>query len=203
VVSSLIVAITGASGAVYGARMLSALCGGGHDVSLIITEPAKLVLKHELDWDLNCGSAEVPVRVRNFIGVPDASIAYFANEDIGAVIASGSYRCDGMIVVPCTMGSLARIAAGTAENLLERAADVALKERRPLVLVPRETPLNQIHLRNMLFLAQVGAHIVPAMPAFYHQPREVVDLADFVVGRVLDVLNISHDLYKRWGAYDS
>jgi 4-hydroxy-3-polyprenylbenzoate decarboxylase len=198
--ASLIVAITGASGAIYGTRLLTALGRGGHEAYLIITETAKVVLREEAGWDLDCGAGEVPGRVRKLAGVPDARIAYFDNGDLGAAIASGSHQCDGMVVIPCTMGSLARIAAGTAETLLERAADVTLKERRPLVLVPREMPLNQIHLRNMLGLAQAGAQIVPAMPAFYHQPREIADLADFVVGKVLDQFRIDHDLYRRWRA---
>lgn len=194
----LTVAVTGASGSIYAERLLIALGRNGHEVSLIITEPAKLVLQEELGWDLNCDPETMAARISKYIGAPKANITCYANSDLAAPLASGSHRVDGMIVIPCTMGSLARIAAGTADNLLERAADVTLKERRPLILVPRETPLNQIHLRNLLSLAQMGVHIVPAMPAFYHQPRSIADLADFIAGRVLDLLKIPHDLYRRW-----
>jgi 4-hydroxy-3-polyprenylbenzoate decarboxylase len=119
-------------------------------------------------------------------------------DDWTAPIVSGSFKTDGMVIVPCSMKTLAGIASGFAENVILRAADVTLKEKRKLILVPRETPLNNIHLRNMLYLAKQGAVILPSMPAYYHKPKKMIGLVDFIVGRILDVLEIDHDLYKRW-----
>lgn len=199
--SSLIVAVTGASGAVYAKNMLQALHDLGHQVTFTVTEPGIRVLYEELGWKLpapdNPGFVEAVKS--NLKWNPDVELKYFDYRDIGAQIASGSAKTDGMIVIPCTVSTLSGIAAGASGNLVERAADVMLKERRPLVLVPRETPFNQIHLRNMLSLAQMGVHIVPAAPGFYHKPESIDDLVNFVVGKVLDLLNIEHNLFKRWG----
>lgn len=199
-----IVAITGASGSVYARRLLEVLLGSGHRINLIITEAGLQVVREELGWELTgLKAAEMAEHIGGYLyGAENAGgserLICYANNDIGAAIASGSVPCRGMIVLPCTMSTLSGIAHGAAGNLTERAADIMLKEHRPLLLVPRETPLNQIHLKNMLTLARMGAHIVPAMPAFYHRPESVADLVDFVVGRVLDLLGEEHNLYRRW-----
>ncbi|MDA8234042.1 MAG: UbiX family flavin prenyltransferase [Clostridia bacterium] len=198
--SAYVVAITGASGALYAQATLRALKDVGCRIYVTITGPGQRVLDYELGWLLTGTPGEKEARLRQLLGydAEDSSLRYFDWEDIGALIASGSAKTKGMIIVPCTMSTLSGIAVGRAGNLIERAADIMLKERRPLVIVPRETPLNQIHLQNMLTLAQMGVHIIPAMPAFYHHPQTIDDLANFMVGRVLDVFGLEHELYKRW-----
>ncbi len=192
-----VVAITGASGSVYGLRLISELLRSGERVSLILTSAGRQVLNHEtgLEW-----SAEIKVQ-RQQVQEYFTSIAVdcLAIDDFWTGAASGSAAADAMIVVPCSMGTLGRIAAGLSGNLLERAADVMLKERRNLLLVPRETPFNQIHLENLLRLSQAGAVILPAMPGFYHGPETIEDLVDFVVGKILDQLDVQHSLFTRWG----
>jgi len=180
----LTIALTGASGVIYGKRLLEELRNKKVETHLVISQAAKKIIKLEL------GASEKTLE----------KLATHVHEidDWSSPIVSGSYKTDGMVIVPCSMKTLAGIASGFAENVILRAADVALKEKRKLILVPRETPMNNIHLRNMLDLAQQGAIIVPAMPAFYHQPKNINDLVDFMVGRVLDVLGIEHNLYKRW-----
>jgi 4-hydroxy-3-polyprenylbenzoate decarboxylase len=192
-----VVAITGASGSVYGLRLISELLRSGERVSLILTSAGRQVLNHEtgLEW-----SAEIKVQ-RQQVQEYFASIAVdcLAIDDFWAGAASGSAAADAMIIAPCSMGTLGRIAAGLSGNLLERAADVMLKERRSLLLVPRETPFNNIHLENLLRLSQSGAVILPAMPGFYHGPETIEDLVDFVVGKILDQLDVQHSLFTRWG----
>ena len=192
-----VVAITGASGSVYGLRLISELLRSGERVSLILTSAGRQVMNHEtgLEW-----SAEIKVQ-RQQVQEYFASIAVdcLAIDDFWAGAASGSAAADAMIVAPCSMGTLGRIAAGLSGNLLERAADVMLKERRSLLLVPRETPFNNIHLENLLRLSQAGAVILPAMPGFYHGPETIEDLVDFVVGKILDQLDVQHSLFTRWG----
>lgn len=192
-----VVAITGASGSVYGLRLISELLRSGGKVSLILTSAGRQVMNHEtgLEW-----SAEIKVQ-RQQVQEYFASIAVdcLAIDDFWAGAASGSAAADAMIVAPCSMGTLGRIAAGLSGNLLERAADVMLKERRRLLLVPRETPFNNIHLENLLRLSQSGAIILPAMPGFYHGPETIEDLVDFVVGKILDQLDVQHSLFTRWG----
>jgi len=192
-----VVAITGASGSVYGLRLISELLRSGERVSLILTSAGRQVMNHEtgLEW-----SAEIKVQ-RQQVQEYFASIAVdcLALDDFWAGAASGSAAVDAMIVAPCSMGTLGRIAAGLSGNLLERAADVMLKERRRLLLVPRETPFNNIHLENLLRLSQSGAIILPAMPGFYHGPETIEDLVDFVVGKILDQLDVQHSLFTRWG----
>ena len=197
---SYIVAVTGASGALYAQNMLQALKDLDQEILLTITGPGFRVLQEELCWELpKAGSEDMVNAVRSCMGwSDDSSLRYFDYHDIGAEIASGSARNDGMIIIPCTVATLAGIAAGVSENLVERAADIMLKERRPLVIVPRETPFNRIHLKNMLELACMGVHIVPAAPAFYYKPESINDLADFIVGKVLDLLKIEHNLFRRW-----
>jgi len=180
----LIVAITGASGVVYGQRLLEVLRDKKVETHLIISKTAKKLIEHELKTTRKRLEAL-------------ASHVYDA-DDLTAPIMSGSFKTDGMVIIPCTMKTLAGIAHGYSDNLILRAADVSLKEHRKLVLVPRETPLNVVHLHNMLELARLGAIIVPAMPAFYHKPKKIQDLVDFVVGKALDVLGIEHKLFRRW-----
>ncbi|WP_166239366.1 UbiX family flavin prenyltransferase [Paenibacillus turpanensis] len=190
-----IVGISGASGAVYGIRLCEALLSLGEEVRLVITDAGWRVLKDEHGWQV---TNRLETLQAKFDGLP-GSWRYYPIQDIGAGIASGSYRTKGMVVIPCSMGTLGAIAGGLSDNLLERAADVMLKEGRKLILVPRETPVHAIHLQNMLTLAQMGATIVPAMPGFYHQPTSIEQMIDFMVGKVLDCMDIDHDLYKRWG----
>lgn len=189
-----IVAMTGASGAPYGLCLLEELLKQHHEVHLLVTEAGWRVLKEEHQW-------VVQLREQNFVerfGHLPGRLIFHSIKDIGAAIASGSFPCDAMVVIPCSMGTMARISQGLSGNLVERAADVMLKERKPLIMVPRETPLSPIHLENMLKLARYGVSIVPAMPAFYHQPNEIEDMVRFVAGKVLDLLGVQHDLYRRW-----
>lgn len=190
-----IVGLTGASGIVYGVRLLEVLLSSGTEVHLVMTDPARIVLEHELEWGFEQDWQET-VRKQ----LPQGSLKIYDNQDIAAPIASGSFRVDGMVVIPCTMAAISAFATGSSRTLMERAADVMLKEKKPLILVPRETPLSSIHLRNMLTLAESGAHIIPAMPAFYSQPESVDDLVDFMTGKVLDAIGLDHDLFERYGA---
>lgn len=192
-----VVAMTGASGSAYGLRLISELLRAGERVNLILTSAGCQVLYHEVGLDWSADIKELRHQVQEYF----ASIAVdcLAIDDFWAGAASGSAAADAMIVIPCSMGTTGRIAAGLSGNLLERAADVMLKERRPLVLVPRETPFNTIHLENLLRLSRAGAVILPAMPGFYHGPEKIDDLVDFVVGKVLDQLDVQHSLFERWG----
>lgn len=199
--SKYIVAITGASGSLYAAGLLRELLLADKKVVLLITEAAKLVLAQELQWQLPASAEEISSAVRLCVDVPDkGELVHYHINDISAPVASGSVKAEGMVVVPCSMGTMAHIAAGLSGNLLQRAADVILKEKRKLIIVPRETPFNIIHIKNMLSLAEAGAHILPAMPAYYHNPRSIEDLQDFLVGRILDTLGLQHSLYRPWGA---
>lgn len=192
-----IVAITGASGSIYGIRLIKALLSADCNVSLVISDTGKKVILHETGLDL-CGSEQASVKaVLKYFG-QNRAITLFDNHNLFSAIASGSSKNNGMIVAPCSMGSLSRLATGSSQNLLERTADVMLKEKRSLILVPRETPLNQIHLQNMLKLSKMNVDIVPAMPAFYQKPKSMEDLVDFVVGKVLDLLKVEHQLFERW-----
>jgi 4-hydroxy-3-polyprenylbenzoate decarboxylase len=190
-----IVGITGASGAPYGVRLIERLLDMKLTVHILITDAGWRVLKEEHGWDATRREQTIQQQFGNRGG----NYTIYPIADIGAKIASGSFRVDGMVVIPCSMGTLAAIAHGLSDNLLERAADVTLKEGRKLILVPRETPVHAIHLQNMLTLAQMGVHIVPASPGFYNQPSTIEDLIDFQVGKVLDIMGIDHDLYRRWG----
>jgi 4-hydroxy-3-polyprenylbenzoate decarboxylase len=195
------VVITGASGSVYGMRLIEQLVLAGHEVSVVFSDAGREVTAFELGFELPADDAKVAaVSLSTFLELPSAErirVAY--SGDLFDKIASGSHRTDAMVVCPCSMGFAASVAHGLADDLPERAADVMLKERRPLVLVPRETPLSLIHLRNLTACAEAGAIIVPAMPAFYAMPQSIDDLVSFVVGKVLDVLEVEHSLFKRWG----
>lgn len=190
---------TGASGLAYGFRLLERLLAAGCHVDLIVSQTARIVARQELDLHLpgdpNQLAQTLAARWPGYPGVLQShgEKAWFC------AAASGSNPAHAMVICPCSMGSLAAIAHGLADNLIERAADVMLKERRPLILVPRETPFSLVHLRNMTFLAEAGATLLPANPGFYHRPATVAELIDFVVARVLDQLGIGHDLLPRWG----
>jgi 4-hydroxy-3-polyprenylbenzoate decarboxylase len=192
----LIFAITGASGAPYAVRLLEQLMASRTRISLIVSRHGWRLLETESDI------ADLPA-LRKAVGGDaaawDASVTVFDDEDRGAAPASGSALSRGMVICPCSMGTLSAVAMGSSRSLIERAADVALKERRKLVLVTRETPLSTIHLGNMLRVSRAGAVVLPAAPGFYHRPQAVSDLVDFVVARVLDQLEVPHRLGKRWG----
>ena len=192
------VAMTGASGSVYGLRLVEQLCLSGIEVIFSASDSGTLVCREETGLDLSGDPAKAAERLYAHLEV-EAGVEMVHPGDLFCPAASGSAAPDAMIVIPCSMGTLARVAGGISGNLIERVADVMLKERRPLLLVPRETPLSTIHLENMLRLSRAGAQIVPAMPAFYHQPDSVIDLVDFMVGKVLDQLGVGHELFKRWG----
>ena len=193
-----IIGITGASGAVYGMRLIHFLLSKGYPLHIIITEAGWRVIKEELDWKVNRRQELLAQQFGHY----HADWHYHPIQDIGAIIASGSYNTAGMVIMPCSMGTLASVAHGLSDNLMERAADVMLKEGRKLIIVPRETPLHAVHLNNMLTLAQMGVRIIPAMPAFYHKPQNLDAIIAFMVGKVLDNMGISHELYRRWGAVD-
>jgi flavin prenyltransferase len=195
----IVIAITGASGAVYGLRLCSELLRSGARLTVLISAAGRQVLLEECGLDWQGSEAAIEKQLRKYFNAEEDRLSYYAEDNFLAPIASGSSASDAMVVCPCSMGTLARIASGAAGNLTERCADVMLKERRMLVMVPRETPLNEIHLENMLKLARMGVRIVPPMPAFYHQPRSLDDLVNFVVGKILDTLGIGHTLFTRWG----
>ena len=181
-----IVAITGASGAAYGIRLLELLIAQGLEPYVVVSPAGRQVMGVEL------GSGDL----KDHLGT-----AGYREEDVRDLtspLASGSFPTSGMVVIPCSTGTLGAIAHGISSNLIHRVAEVSLKERRPLIVVPRETPLSQITLQNMLTLAQAGVHVVPASPGFYHGPASIQDLVDFVVGRVLDLMKIPHQLTQRW-----
>ncbi|MBK7792114.1 MAG: UbiX family flavin prenyltransferase [Betaproteobacteria bacterium] len=192
-------AFTGASGMPYGLRLLDCLLAAQCRVYLLYSPAAQIVARQECDLTLPAQPREAARLLSGRYRAAAEQLTVFGREDWMAPVASGSNPADAMAVCPCSMGTLGAIAHGLADNLIERAADVMLKERRPLVLVPRETPLSTIHLDNMLRLAQAGAVILPPAPGFYDRPQAVTDLVDFVVARVLDQLRVPHALGPRWG----
>jgi 4-hydroxy-3-polyprenylbenzoate decarboxylase len=194
----LVVAVTGASGAAYGVRLVEVLLRAGRIVHLTISPAAVEVIAQELERHVALESFDTAAFFGSTANLDLNLLQYHHYRDFRAGIASGSFLTAGMAVCPCSMGTLAAIAHGNSENLIHRAADVHLKERRRLVLVPRETPLGLVQLRNMAAAAEAGAIVLPAMPGFYHRPARVQDLIDFVVGRVCDQLGVPHELLKRW-----
>jgi len=193
----IVAAITGASGSIYGVRLVEELLKAGQSVYLIVSNESLRILKHEtgIDWQ---GKTEMETQNRIIEHYGGRTISYYGEDNLWAPLSSGSFKTDGMVVVPCSMKSLAGIAYGYASNLIERAADVTLKEGRPLIICPRETPLSAIHLENMLKLARLGVRIIPPIPAFYNKPKTINNLIDFAVGRIMDSLNINHNLYQQW-----
>ncbi len=178
-----VVGITGASGVIYGKRLLEVIREKQIEVHLVVSDAARRVTEHELPGFDFSNLAETT----------------YDNTDLAAPIASGSFKADAMVIIPASMRTVGSLASGICEDLICRAADVQLKERRKLVVVPRETPVHAVHLENMATLSRLGAIILPAMPAFYHKPASVDDIIDFIVGRVLDQLGLEHNLFRRWG----
>lgn len=195
---SVALAITGASGAIYATRTMAALLERGCHLELVVSDYGRRLLRDEL------GDAASIDRLTEFLvstygeSVRQGTMTLHSNKDLGAKIASGSQRCEAMVVVPCSMKTLAGIAHGLSRNLVERAADVMLKERRTLIIVPRETPMSLPQLKNMVLCAEAGAMIMPAMPAFYQMPKTLDDLANFMAGKILSALGFAHDLYPAW-----
>ncbi len=192
------VGITGASGALYAVRTVAALLERECRVDLVVSDFGRRLLRDELGS--NAAIETLPSYLRASYGddVDRGTLVVHNNRDVGATIASGSYECDGMVIIPCSMETLAGVANGLSRNLIERAADVMLKEHRRLVIVPRETPMSLPQLRNLVSCAEAGALVLPAMPAFYQAPRTLEDLADFMTGKVLASLGFNHQLYPAW-----
>jgi 4-hydroxy-3-polyprenylbenzoate decarboxylase len=192
------IAITGASGAIYATRTVAALLERGAHVELVISDYGRRLLRDELG-DQATVEGLIPFLTTKYgLAVGAGTLTLHSNRDLGATIASGSHGCSGLAIVPCSMKTLAGVAHGLSRNLVERAADVMLKERRMLVIVPRETPMSLPQLRNMVLCAEAGAMILPAMPAFYQLPKTLDDLADFMAGKILSALGFEHDLYPPW-----
>jgi flavin prenyltransferase len=195
---SVVVAVTGASGALYATRTMAALLERGWHLELVVSDYGRRLLRDEL------GDAAAIDRIADYLAdkygaaVRSGTFTLYSNRDLGAKIASGSQGAEAMVVVPCSMKSLAGIAHGLSRNLVERAADVMLKERRRLIIVPRETPMSLPQLRNMVLCAEAGVMIMPAMPAFYQMPQTLDDLADFMAGKILSALGLSQELYPSW-----
>ena len=213
----IVVAMSGASGSAYALRLLQVLLQSGYAVELIVSVAARQVMLQETGLSFPADSADPqdwrsliaaspPAMVNGVAPVDDGqltgSLSIHSLRDFSVGIASGSFRTQGMVICPCSTGTLAALAAGTSTNLIHRTADVHLKERRKLILVPRETPLSRVTLNNMLTVTDAGAVVLPAMPGFYHQPQSIIDLVDFVVARICDQLQIDHQLSRRWGSVD-
>ena len=192
------VGVTGASGALYAVRTVAALLSAGARVELVVSDLGRRLLHDELGAAAAADKLGTYLTSRYGVATGGDALVLHRNRDVGARIASGSYPCDAMVIVPCSMKTLAGVAHGLSRNLIERAADVVLKERRRLVIVPRETPMSLPQLRNMVRCAEAGAHVLPAMPAFYQQPRTLDDLADFMAGKILSCLGIEHELFPPW-----
>lgn len=192
-------AMTGASGAPYGLRLLEVLLKAGRNVYLMVSAPAQVVMATETDLDVPGRPEAMQAFLSERFGAKPGQLQVFGREQWMAPVASGSNASRSMVVCPCSTGTLSAIATGASNNLIERAADVMIKEQRQLILVPREMPFSAIHLENMLKLAQLGVTIMPACPGFYHQPRSVDELVDFVVARLLDHLGVAQQLAPRWG----
>ena len=222
--NDVVLAVTGASGSAYAIRLAQALLAAGKQLHLVVSGAARQVIARELNTEFpgtSATAAEWSAMIDRTLAGPIASawgfsavtvsnpecppgtIRVYGTSDYSAGIASGSFRTSGMVICPCSMGTLSAIACGASTNLIQRAADVHLKERRPLVLLPRETPLSLIQLENMTRLSRAGATILPAMPGFYHRPMQIADLIDFVVARILDHLLVAHTLMERWGTEDA
>jgi 4-hydroxy-3-polyprenylbenzoate decarboxylase len=195
---AVVVAVTGASGALYAVRTLAALLSAGARIELVVSDFGRRLLRDELGERAAVDRLPAYLTEKYGMPVPDGSLQVYSNRDLGAPIASGSHGSRGMVIVPCSMKTLAGVAHGLSRNLVERAADVMLKEKRRLVIVPRETPMSLPQLRNLVLCGEAGAMVLPAMPAFYQQPKTLDDLADFMAGKVLSALGFDHALYPEW-----
>src|SRR3989338_7597994 len=197
----IIVGVTGASGALIGERLIRSLLEGGNEVHAVMSASGAKVFDEELGVRLGTTPVEIQKNLlKHYRAVKGAENRFFAAaaDDFAAKISSGASKADAMVIAPCSMSTVGSIAHGVTMNLIHRAARVSIKEKRALVLVPRESPLSPIHLKNLLYLSEIGVHIVPATTAFYHRPKTVEEMVDFTVGRVLDLLKIEHRLFKRW-----
>ena len=190
----IIIGMTGASGVIYGKRLVEVLADTKYHVHLTLSSACQVALHEELEIEIDRDA----FRLEDLLGRAAPNIEYHHIADIASSICSGSYITQGMAVVPCSMGTLAAISMGLSNNLIERAADVCMKQRRPLLVMPRETPLSTLHLENMLKLSQLGACVMPAMPGYYHRPESVQDQVDFMVSKVLDFFGIPNELIQRW-----
>lgn len=197
--NSVTLALSGASGMAYGLRLFECLVAADLEVNLLVSQAAHLVAKQELGIALPARAVDLQRQLDDGLDTYDGQLRVYGREDWNAPVASGSNPADAMVVCPCSMGTLAAVAHGLSDNLIERAADVMLKEQKKLILVPRETPFSVLHLENMLALARMGAVILPANPGFYHHPQSVEALVDFIVARILDQLGVGHSLMARWG----
>jgi len=195
---TIVVGVTGASGAIYAVRTIAALLEQGTRLDIVASDFGRRLLRDELGEDAAIDRLGDYLASKYGAGVKAGSFVVHSNRDLGATIASGSHDARGMVIVPCSMKTLAGVAHGLSRNLIERAADVMLKERRPLVVVPRETPMSLPQLKNMVLCAEAGAMILPAMPAFYQGPKTLDDLADFMAGKILSALGFEHSLYPAW-----
>jgi len=197
--ANICLAITGASGIQYALRLLQCLVDAGESVYLLVSQPAQIVIDMETDLKLPARAAEMQTFLTDYCSAQVGQIQVFGKEQWTAPVASGSGAPRAMVVCPCTTGTLSAIACGSSNNLIERAADVVIKEQKKLIIVPRESPFSPIHLENMLKLARIGVIIMPPNPGFYYQPQTVDDVVDFVVARILDHLEVEHQLLPRWG----
>lgn len=195
---SIAVGVTGASGAIYAVRTIAALMEIGCHLEIVFSDYGKRLLMDELGTDAKVDRLQDLLEARYGAAVRNGTFVVHSNKDLGASLASGSHRCSGMVIVPCSMKTLAGVSLGLSRSLIERAADVMLKERRRLVLVPRETPMSLPALRHQVAAAEAGAMILPAMPAFYQQPRTIDDLADFIAGKILNALGFEQHLFAPW-----
>ena len=198
--STFVVAISGGSGAPYALRLLELLLGAGHRIKVVVSPAGEKILEIECGLELAGSLAEKEAALTSAVGGRQAELALelFHHKDVAAPISSGSFWHDGMVIVPCSGGTMGRIANGISSDLVSRAADVALKERRRLIVVPRETPLSEIHLRNMIAVTRAGGIVMPAMPGFYHHPTTISDMVDMIVSRILDHLDVQNDIIQRW-----
>lgn len=198
--TNIIVGISGGSGAPYALRLLDVLLRAEYQVKVILSPAAEKILALECDVHVDGSLVERQEQLRRALPIEktEVGLELYDHRDLAAPISSGSFPSSGMVIVPCSMGTLGRIAAGISPDLISRAADVALKERRKLIVVPRETPLSEIHIRNMLAVTRAGAVVLPAMPGFYHRPERISDMVDMVVSRILDQLGIANQIFTRW-----
>lgn len=198
--STFVVAVSGGSGAPYALRLLEFLLGAGHAVKAVISPAGEKILAIECGVELSGSLAAKEATLKRVVGGGrvDIGLELYHHKDVAAPISSGSFRHDGMVIVPCSGGTMGRIANGISSDLVSRAADVVLKERRKLIVVPRETPLGEIHLRNMLAVTRAGGMVLPAMPGFYHHPKTIADMVDMIVSRILDHLDVKNAIFERW-----